>query len=67
VGTTTGFPVEIVEAFSPILSPPNPTDVPIVTYEYLFYAPSSDRLRPLAQLRVWGLLSGKFTPGTVGR
>jgi hypothetical protein len=52
VGTTTGFPVEIVEAFSPILSPLNPTDVPIVTYEYLFYAPSSDRLRPLAQLRV---------------
>jgi hypothetical protein len=48
-------------------SPPNPTAVPVVTYEYLFYIPSSERLWPPAQQKAWWLLSGSCTPSTVGR
>jgi hypothetical protein len=43
----------------------NPTEVPAVTYEYLFCPLSSDRLRPPAQWRAEGLLSGSSTLGTV--
>jgi hypothetical protein len=58
VGTTAGFPVEIIEALAPTISPPNPAEVPPVPYEYLFRPPSSDRLRLPAQRRTRGLLSG---------
>jgi hypothetical protein len=44
----------------------NPTKVPIVTYEYLFYPPSSVWLWPPARRRARGLLSGSSNPGTVG-
>jgi hypothetical protein len=40
---------------------------PAVTYEYLFYLPSSDRLQPPTQWMARGLLLGSSTPGTVGR
>jgi hypothetical protein len=52
--------------FSPIPLSLNPAVVPTVTYEYLFYLPSSERLRPLAQWNTQGLLSGYCTTGTVG-
>jgi hypothetical protein len=35
-------------SFSPVISPLNPAEVPVVPYEYLFYPPSSNRLRPPA-------------------
>jgi hypothetical protein len=41
-------------------SPPNLVMIPIVTYEYLFYLPSSERLQPPAQRKAqgycWGLV-----------
>jgi hypothetical protein len=40
-----------------MISLPNPMEVPIVPYEYLFCPPSSDWLWPLAQRRARGLLS----------
>jgi hypothetical protein len=46
---------------------PNLIEVPIVPYEYLCHPSSSNRLRPPAQRRARGLLSGYYTPGTVGR
>jgi hypothetical protein len=49
-----------------MISPPNPVGVPVVTYEYLFYSPSSDRLWPPAPRRAQGLLSGSSTLGNVG-
>jgi hypothetical protein len=36
----------IVEALGPIITPPNPMMVLVVSYEYLFCHPSSDRLWP---------------------
>jgi hypothetical protein len=48
-------------------SPPNPSMVPVVTYEYLFCLLSSDRFQPPARQKARGLLSGSSTPGTVGR
>jgi hypothetical protein len=53
--------------FSPTITPLNPTEVRIVTYEYLLYAPLSDRLRLPGQRKAQGLLLGSSTPGTVGR
>jgi hypothetical protein len=50
-----------------MISPPNPTEVPVVTYEYLFCPSSSDRLWPPAQRRAQGLLLGSSTLGTMGR
>jgi hypothetical protein len=47
---------------SPIITPPNPTTVHTISYEYLFYLPSSELLRPTAR----GLLLGSCTPGTMG-
>jgi hypothetical protein len=44
--------------FSPAISPPNPTEVPMVPYENLFYPPLRDRLQQLAQRRAQELLSG---------
>jgi hypothetical protein len=41
--------------------PTNPTVVPIVTYQYLFCLPSSERLQPPAQRKAQVLLSG-FVP-----
>jgi hypothetical protein len=51
---------------SPIITPLNPAVVPAVSYEYLFDLPSSERLRPLARRKVWGLLLGSCTSGIVG-
>jgi hypothetical protein len=45
---------------------PNPTVVPIVTYEYLFFLPLSERLQPPAQRKAHGLLLGFCTQGTMG-
>jgi hypothetical protein len=45
--------------------PPNLAAVPTVTYEYLFYLQSSERLWPSAQWEARGLLSGFCTPGAV--
>jgi hypothetical protein len=45
-------------------SPPNPAKAPAVTYEYLFYLPSNERLWPLAQQKAQGLLSVSSTPDT---
>jgi hypothetical protein len=42
-------------------SPMNPAVIPIVTYEYLFCLPSSERLRPPARRKAQGLLSGSCT------
>jgi hypothetical protein len=47
-------------------SPPNHVMAPTVTYEYLFCRPSSERLRPIAQWKARGLLSGSCTPGITG-
>jgi hypothetical protein len=44
--------------FSPMASPPNPTVVFTVTYEYLFYLSSSEQLRPPAQRKAWGYYWG---------
>jgi hypothetical protein len=46
-------------------SPLNPMVAPVVTYEYPFNLPSSERPRPPARLKTWGLLSGSCTPRTV--
>jgi hypothetical protein len=46
--------------------PPNPAVVTEVTYEYLFYHPSSEWLRPPAQQKAWGILLGSSTWITVG-
>jgi hypothetical protein len=66
VGTTVGFPVEIVEVLAPTISSLNPAEVLAVIYEYLFYPPSSDRLWPPIQQRAQGLLSGSSTLSTMG-
>jgi hypothetical protein len=50
-----------------MISPLNPVEVPTVTYQYLLCPPSSDQLRPPAQRRARGLLSGSTTLGTIGR
>jgi hypothetical protein len=47
-------------------SPPNPTAIPAVTYEYLFYLPSSDRLRPPTRRKARGLLTMSCTLGYHG-
>jgi hypothetical protein len=47
-------------------SPPNPAVVPIVTYEYLFYLPSSEWPRPPALWKAWGLLPGSCIPVITG-
>jgi hypothetical protein len=39
-------------------SPPNPTTIPVVTYEYLFCLPSSKRPQSAARRKARGLLSG---------
>jgi hypothetical protein len=44
--------------FSPTASPPNPAMALIVTYEYLFCLPSSDRLRPPAREKAQGYCQG---------
>jgi hypothetical protein len=51
--------------FSPTISPLNPLEVSVVTYEYLFCPSLSDRLSLLAQRRARGLLSGSSTLGTM--
>jgi hypothetical protein len=52
--------------FSHTISPPNPTEVPIVTYEYLLCLPSKGHFQPPTQRKARGLLSGSCTPGTTG-
>jgi hypothetical protein len=47
-------------------SPPNCMVVPTITYEYLFCLLSSERLRPPARRKAWGLLLGSYTLGTAG-
>jgi hypothetical protein len=47
-------------------SPPNPVAVPIVSYEYLFCLPSSERPRSPIRWKARGLLSGSCTPTTAG-
>jgi hypothetical protein len=42
VGTSMGFPVEIVEGLAPQFHHANPVEVPTVPYEYMFHPPSSD-------------------------
>jgi hypothetical protein len=66
VRATMGFQNLIMEALSPIITPANPMVAPTVSYEYLFYHPSSEQLRPPAQWKAWGLLLGSDTPGMVG-
>jgi hypothetical protein len=44
----------------------NPVELPAITYEYLFYPGSSDRLRPPTQQRAQELLSGSSTLATMG-
>jgi hypothetical protein len=46
--------------------PSNPTVVPAVIYEYLFYHPSSEWLWPPARRKAKVLLLGSRTPITVG-
>jgi hypothetical protein len=46
-------------------SPLNPAVVPVVTYEYLIYLPSSERFHPSTQQKAQGLLSGSCIPGIV--
>jgi hypothetical protein len=65
--TTAGFQDLIMEALSLIITPPKSAAVPVVSYEYLFYLPSSERLRPLARRKAWGLLLGSCTLGIVSR
>jgi hypothetical protein len=36
----------------------NPVAVPVVTYEYLFYLPSSERLQSPTQRKAWGYCWG---------
>jgi hypothetical protein len=68
VGTTVGFWVATMEAlFSTIASPSNLVAAPVVTYEYLFYLPSSERLHPPARWKARELWPGSCTPGTTGR
>jgi hypothetical protein len=50
--------------FSPTISLLNPVEVPVVTYVYLFYPPSSDWLRPPTQQMAWGLMSRSSIPDT---
>jgi hypothetical protein len=52
---------------STMATPPNPTVVPTVSYEYLFCLPSSERFQPPARRMAQGLLSGFSTPETAGR
>jgi hypothetical protein len=54
------------EGFSLTISSSNPVEAPIVTYEYLFCPPLSDRLHSPARRRAQGLLSGSSTPGITG-
>jgi hypothetical protein len=49
-----------------MISPLNPTEVPVVSYDYLFKPPLCDRLRPPPQRRARGLLLWSSTPCTVG-
>jgi hypothetical protein len=56
-----------MEALSPIITPPKSAAVLVVSYEYLFYLPSSERLWPLARRKAWGLLLGSCTLGIVSR
>jgi hypothetical protein len=44
-------------------SPPNLMAVSVVTYEYLFCLPSSDRLRPPTRRKAQGLWTGSCTLG----
>jgi hypothetical protein len=55
-----------VEALSPIIMLPNPASVPVVSYEYLFYHPMSDRTQPPARRKALGLLLRSCTLGTAG-
>jgi hypothetical protein len=48
-------------------SPPNPAEVPIMTYEYPFCLPSSEQPRSPVQRKARGLMSWSYTPSTVGR
>jgi hypothetical protein len=59
-----GIPSQDRGGFSPMISPPNPAEVPTVTYEYMLYPPSSDQLRPPTQQRARGLLLGSSTLST---
>jgi hypothetical protein len=52
--------------FRPMASPLNPPMALIITYEYLFCLPSSERLRSPIGRKARGLLSGSCTPGTTG-
>jgi hypothetical protein len=56
VGTTEGFPIEIVEALAPTISPLNPTEVPAITYKHLLCLPSKGHFSPPAQQKALGLL-----------
>jgi hypothetical protein len=47
-------------------SPPDPAMVPTVTYESPFCIPLTEWLRPPAQRKAQGLLSGSSILGTVG-
>jgi hypothetical protein len=48
VGTAMGFWNLIMEALGPMVIFPNPTAIPTVPCEYLFYHPPGNRLRPPA-------------------
>jgi hypothetical protein len=48
-------------------SPPNPTVVTVVPYEYLFCLLSSERSQSPTRWKAQGLLLGSYTPGSVGR
>jgi hypothetical protein len=52
--------------FSTTISPPNLVEVPAVTNKSLFYLPPIDQLRPPAQQKAQGLLSGSSTPSIMG-
>jgi hypothetical protein len=54
VGTTTGFQVKIVEALAPQTSLLNPTEVPTLAYEQIFYLPSRGHFFTLANGRYGG-------------
>jgi hypothetical protein len=49
-----------------VITLPNPTSVPIVSYEYLFCHLTSDRLRPPVRQKARRLLSGFCPLGTAG-
>jgi hypothetical protein len=49
-----------------MISPLKAAETLIVTYEYLFYLPLSDRLRPPARRKARGLLSGSSTQSNTG-